>query len=73
MKVLKSQTAQVDVITVGTNTEPYYLSLNKWHDAEWNKGKKNLPARKNDYTRILAPKKVKPIKAQYIDYNTMVK
>ena len=73
MKVFKSQTPQVDVITVGTNTEPYYLSLNKWHDAEWNKGKKNVPPHKNEYKRILSPNKVKPIKAQYVDYNTMVK
>ena len=71
MKVIKNQTP--DVINVGTNTEPYYLSLNKWHDAEWNGEKKHLPPQKNEYKRTLTPNKVKPIKARYIDYNTVVK
>ncbi|CAB3991028.1 Hypothetical predicted protein [Paramuricea clavata] len=73
LKVVESQTSQVNVVTVGTNTEPYYLSLNKWRDAEWNKGKKHLPPHKNEYRRLLSPNRVKPIKTQYIDYNTMVK
>ncbi len=72
LKVVEGQTSsQVKVITVGTNTEPYYLSLNTWRDAEWNHGKKYLPPRKTEYRRILTPNKIKPIKAQYIDYDTM--
>ena len=71
LKVVESQTSHVDVIAVGTNTEPYYLSLNTWHDAEWNHEKKLLPPYKNEYRRLPSPNKVKPIKTQYIDYNTV--
>ncbi|XP_028405349.1 uncharacterized protein LOC114544361 [Dendronephthya gigantea] len=71
LKVVESQTSQADVMHTGTNTEPYYLSLNKWHCAEWNQGKKHLPPHRNNQRRPISPNKVKPIKARYIDYNTI--
>lgn len=72
LKIVESQMSQVDVANVGTNTEPCYLSLNKWLNAEWKQGRKHLAPDKNDYKRLLSANKVKPIRAQYIDYDTMV-
>ena len=74
LKVIKMQTSQIDAVGVGTNTEPYYLSLNKWHGAEWSnvKPKKQIKPSTRDCARPISPNRMKAIKSQYINYDNMV-
>ena len=73
-RILDHKSPNPNVSAVGTNTEPHFLSVSKWHGTEWSnvQARKEIKPSGRDKRRPVNTNKGKPIRAQYINYNTLV-